>query len=170
MTLDQLALIGEIVGGIAIIFTLLYLAYETRRNTTMHISSATSDSYYRWAEINDIVANDKEMSELWVKIFDNRPLEDFDATERLRITFSIRSVIQRLAAMHFQHQKGLIDDEHWQKYRVFFASLFKLKGVAEWWLLEKNSSLFTDSFIRELEETEGFDMGATAQLVREGST
>ena len=72
--------------------------------------------------------------------------------------------------MHQQHENGLIDDEFWQIHKVFFASWLKVKGLSEWWELEKQSSLFTEAFIRELDQTKGFTMSAAAQMVRERST
>jgi len=170
MTLEQLALIVELVGGIAVVFTLLYLAYETRRNTTMHIASATSEAYINWTSVNDLASGNVDLAKLWVRVYDNQSLNDFNELERLRINLSIRSVIQRLAAIHQQHQNKLIDDEFWQIHKVFFAGFFQVKGIREWWEIEKQSSLFTDSFIRELEETKGFALGPSGQRLIEGAS
>jgi hypothetical protein len=170
MNLEQLASIGEMVGGIAVVFTLMYLAYETRRNTTMHVASTTSEAYINWTNINDFISGDVELAKLWVRVYDNQSLSDFNELERLRINLSIRSVIQRLAAVHQQHQNSLIDDEFWQIHKIFFAGFFQVKGIAEWWEIEKQSSLFTESFIRELEQTKGFTLGPAGQrLVEESS-
>ena len=49
MTLEELASVGEMVGGLAVVLTLPYLAFETRRNTAVHIASTTSDAYVSWA-------------------------------------------------------------------------------------------------------------------------
>ena len=168
---------GEFFGAIAVVATLIFLSVQVRHskqateaNTTIHIASTTADSYLRWTEINDLLSSDIELVKLWVRIFDNQSLDDFDPTELFRITLSIRSVIQRLAAIHQQHENGLIDDEFWQNHRIFFASWLKVKGLSEWWELEKQSSLFTDSFILELDQTKGFTMSGAGQMVRDQST
>jgi hypothetical protein len=100
MSFEELAAIGEFIGGVTIVLTLLYIAYETRRNTAIHIASTTSDAYLRWAECNQLIAGEVRVTELWVRIFDNQPLDAFDTVERLQITLEMRALVQRLAAIH----------------------------------------------------------------------
>jgi hypothetical protein len=95
MSFEELAAIGEFIGGVTIVLTLLYLAYETRRNTAIHIASTTSDAYLRWAECNQLIAGEVRVTELWVRIFDNQPLDAFDTVERLQITLEMRALVQR---------------------------------------------------------------------------
>ena len=169
MTLEQLASVGEMIGGLAVVLTLLYLAFETRRNTTVHIASTTSDAYLSWAGSNLAFSLDVVMADLWVRLYDGQPLDSFDPSERVRIELAIRSLFQRLASIHQQHQNRLVDDEFWQIHKVWFASFLNVKAAGEWWELEKQSSLFTASFIQELEQTEGFALGSSSQRLDEGS-
>ena len=169
MTLEQFASIGEMVGGLAVVLTLLYLAFETRRNTAVHIASTTSDAYMNWARSNEAASFDVVMADLAVRLYDNQPLDSFDPSERLRIELALRSLFQQMASIHQQHKNRLVDDEFWQIHKVWFASYLKVKAVGEWWELEKQSSLFTASFIQELEQTEGFALGPHSQRLDEGS-
>lgn len=162
MSLEQLASVGEMIGGFTVVLTLLYLAFEARRNTTVHISSTTSDAYLNWAASNQAAASDPLLIPIIARIYENQPLDSFDPTERIRMELSTRSLFQRLASIHQQHQNGLVDDEFWQIHKVWFASYIKVKAVGQWWELEKQSSLFTAAFIRELDQTEGFALGSSS--------
>ena len=64
MNLDQLALLGEAIGGLAVVLTLLYLAFETRRNNAILVASATSDAYLKWTEFNDHISSDEQLAGL----------------------------------------------------------------------------------------------------------
>jgi len=170
MSFEELASVGEMIGGIAVVLTLIYLAYETRRNTTMHVASSTSDAYVKWAEYNDLTAGNPMLVKLWSRVWNNESLSDFSDEERIQLTVSLRSLTQRLAAIHQQHQKQLIDDEFWQIHKTYFAAFYKVRAISEWWELEKQSSLFSDSFIREVDDTQGFSIGIGGQRVFDEST
>lgn len=170
MELDQIANIGEALGGFAVVLTLLYLAFETRRNTTAHIASTTSDAYLNWAALNQANSTDARLMALQVRIHDNQALDSFEPEERLILELQIRSLFQRLAAIHQHHRNGLVDDEFWQIHKVWFASYINLTAVGQWWELEKQTSLFTASFIRELDETKGFTLGSSTQRLDEGAS
>ena len=86
---------GEFFGAIAVVATLIFLSVQVRHskqateaNTMIHIASTTSDSYTRWAEANDIGSRDIELAKLWVRIYDNQSLDDFDPTELLRVNLN----------------------------------------------------------------------------------
>jgi hypothetical protein len=170
MTLEQFGSVGEMIGGLAVVLTLLYLAFETRRNTTVHIASTTSDAYLNWAASNQANATDTEVIGIFVRVSDNQPLDSFDPSDRFRLEMILRSLFQRLASIHQQHQNGLVDDEFWQIHKVWFASYINVKAVGQWWELEKRSSLFTASFIHELEQTKGFALGSSSQRLDEGAS
>ena len=162
MTLEQLASVGEMIGGFTVVLTLLYLAFETRRNTSVHIASTTSDAYLDWAASNQAAASDPLLIPITARLYDNQSLDSFDPTERLRMELAIRSLFQRMASIHQQHQYGLVDDEFWQIHKVWCASYIKVKAVGQWWELEKQNSLFTAAFIRELDQTKGFALAPSS--------
>jgi len=170
MSIEQLASIGEMIGGIAVVLTLLYLAYETRRNTAIHVASTTSDAYAKWSEWNDKTAATPELVKLWARVWENESLKDFSDEERIQITLSLRSLTQLLAAIHQQHQKGLIDDEFWQIHKNYFAAFFQVRCIREWWEMERESSLFTDTFVREVDDAQGFSLGLGGQRLVKEST
>ena len=170
MNLEQLASLGEMIGGIAVVLTLMYLAYETRRNTTMHVASTTSEAYAKWSEWNERTAATPELIALWTRVWDDESLADFSEGERLQIILSLRSLTQLLAAIHQQHQKKLIDDEFWKIHKDYFAAFFQVRCIREWWEIERGSSLFTSRFIQEVDEAQGFSLGLGGQRVDKEST
>ncbi len=170
MNLEQLASLGEMIGGVAVVFTLMYLAYETRRNTTMHVASTTSEAYVKWSEWNDRTAATPELIALWTRVWDDVSLADFSEGERLQIILSLRSLTQLLAAIHQQHQKKLINDEFWNIHKDYFGAFFQVRCIREWWEIERDSSLFTSTFIQEVDDAQGFSLGLGGQRAVQEST
>lgn len=135
----------------------------------MHVASTTSDAYVKWSGWNERTAANPELIVLWTQVWNNASLADFSEQERLQIILSLRSLAQLLAAIHQQHQNKLIDDEFWNIHRDYFAAFFQVKCIRAWWDIERNSSLFTATFIQEVDDAQGFSLGLGGQRTVEES-
>ena len=62
---DAIGAIGEVVGGVAVIATLLYLAVQIRQNARSVRNAASLSVNEGLAEINRRVSNDPEFADLW---------------------------------------------------------------------------------------------------------
>ena len=79
---DAIGAIGEVVGGVAVIATLLYLAVQIRQNARSVRNAASLSVNEGLAEINRRVSNDPEFADLWL-----RGLKDYGGltgVERMR--------------------------------------------------------------------------------------
>ena len=71
MTLDQLAGIGEIIGGIAVVISLVYLAIQIRRNTEAERTSTYQSIVSDFGALNNTMASTPELSHLFVQAMEN---------------------------------------------------------------------------------------------------
>ena len=79
MNWDAIGAIGEIIGALAVIITLFYLARQVRQNTRMARAEMTKDLYLASrTAIMDVAANDR-LAEIWKDI---RPFDDESAASR----------------------------------------------------------------------------------------
>jgi len=74
MTVQDLGSMGEMVGGLGVVLSLIYVAYQIRQNSR-HIEAsmyhATNDNFYQWfAQF----AQDAEVSSLWLRGLGGEPL------------------------------------------------------------------------------------------------
>ncbi len=82
MNWEAIGAIGEVVGGVAVIATLLYLAVQIRQNAQSVRNAASLSVNEGLAEINRRVSNDPEFADLWL-----RGLKDYGGltgVERMR--------------------------------------------------------------------------------------
>ena len=109
MTIEQLGSIAEIVGAIATIGTLWYLAIQIRQSSTTTRASNFVQIMSEGSTVWDPVADSNETAEIYL-----RGLESFDSlTEVERIRFHM------LLSKHFSnaqlafrlHQEGQLQDE-----------------------------------------------------------
>ena len=82
MTLDDLGNIGEFVGAVGVVVSLIYLAVQIRRNTRSVRASTFQEAVRDVAILSDLLATDAELSRIW-----SSGLQDLDALkpdERVR--------------------------------------------------------------------------------------
>ena len=70
MTLADFGSLGEALGGAAVIFSLLYLIVEVRKNTRAARSGSAWNSTVALAELCEIIANNPQMAELCMRSLD----------------------------------------------------------------------------------------------------
>ncbi len=67
MNWDAIGAVGEVVGGVAVIATLLYLAVQIRQNAQSVRNAASLSVNEGLAEINRRLSNDSEFADLWLR-------------------------------------------------------------------------------------------------------
>ena len=122
MTLESLGNVGEFVGGLAVIISLLYLALQIRQNSkTVRVAA-----YQSFNEANDRVllamAQGPPAAETMTKGLPD--LRALDPAENFQFTTLVVSLLNSLQTAYFQHRDGLLPDDLWRRHRA----------IARWWL------------------------------------
>jgi hypothetical protein len=135
MTLQE---ITQIVGGIGVIASLIYVAVQIRNN-----ARAVRASAYQQLSVS--------MSGPWDALFLNgeacglvlRGCDDFaalDRVEKARFRFMIMAFMRRFENAWFQHKIGTLKEGDWQAIAADLDSLYSLPGPRAAWPLVKTRS------------------------------
>ncbi len=65
--------LGEALSGAAVLFSLVYLIFEVRRNTKATPSNSAWNSTVALAELCEAIGNNPQMAELVMKVYVVRP-------------------------------------------------------------------------------------------------
>jgi hypothetical protein len=110
LTLQELANIGEFVGGIAVIISLLYLAVQIRQNT----KAVQSASYHQAAEQTWsallAVAQDQSLGEAVSGVAAGR---EISAADQTRVAAMDASLLFGFENMLRLREQGLVDPDVW---------------------------------------------------------
>jgi hypothetical protein len=155
MNLEQLANIGELIGGFAVVLSLLYLAYELRSNTRSARAISAADSQDSLAAINELIASDKKLAGLMAKLQAEGTLKNFSGPELVRVTLALRANMQRFESMFFRYEAGLLEERVWSVRQTWLAGFIRTPAVAEWWASEREAFLYTQEFIDAIEGARG---------------
>lgn len=152
MTIQNLGGLGDFVGGVGVLVTLIYAFFEYRRNRTEREMQAAFEGEIAWSDFNLAVAEDAELAQLSVRSFapDAKP-EDFTPAEQAQLNFISRAFLHRLEAQWFvSHRRGLPPDI-WRKRRQWGRAYIEGGMGRLAWEREKASGNLTPAFIKEIE-------------------
>ena len=160
MTIMELGAIGELLGAIGVIATLIYLSMQIRQNTKSMEESrrlSLAQTYQMRADaLQDMVvaAASSELSPIISKLTQAGYPQHIDALETLseeeRGRFRLWHIAQQTHwdNMHFQYQQGFLDEEYYRE--AFTERVVRLAPT--WRALGLNSG--RDSFFAELRRLE----------------
>ena len=152
MTLSDMGSLGEALSGAAVLFSLVYLIFEVRRNTKATRSNSAWNSTVALAELCEVIGNNPQMAELVMKVHDkNTKPEDLTPEEFAQNFFIARSVLYKYEAQWFLWKEGSLSDEMWQNRRRWAKSYVTLPIGARVWELEKQQHQYTEGFIDSID-------------------
>jgi hypothetical protein len=154
MTLEDLGNIGDFLGGIGVIITLLYLAIQIRQNTrqlkadsmsaqTIALENSGSD-IARW--IAEIVEN-RDLAELWGRGLTD--IEQLDQTDRLRFDYLGMQLLQAWQTM-YRRSIQANDPELWEITLRYLKMYFRSPGFQALWA--NNRRLLVSGFVTAVEK------------------
>ena len=152
---DAIGAIGEIVGAVAVVVSLAYLAVQIRQNTKQvteqiralklegHNASANDHARFR----QNIIQN-PQVASLWRRSKENyvdlSPDEKAQASELMRDFFWANANTQIRNV-----QGGAVDDSIWDMVVEGFRPYLQHQGIRDWWSEAQDE--FPDNFVTVVE-------------------
>ena len=131
MELNQLASIGELLGGIGVILSLLYLGFQLRD----HSRGLRSENYGRsldtLARMQERFAEDSDFARIY-----NRGVADpegLSVEERIRFTWGCTELFGAFEYMHYQQMQGDLPEGIWLRWRDTIKFWLTYPGIRAWW-------------------------------------
>ncbi len=139
MTLQDLGNIGEFIGSIVVMVTLIYLAVQVRQNTSQQRREETvSIQHGQNAVVSQL--QDPAMVRAYVRTADG----DIPVTvaDRSRAIIWVIQYLNHFQIVYDLHRNGRLDEERYQLWESFAISMVASKGIREWWDAESGKLAF----------------------------
>jgi hypothetical protein len=134
VTLQDLGSIGELVGAIATVATLAYLALQIRHNSrgldqNSELMRMSFENQVReeGIQLRSLIASDAELSAIWRRGLAEPA--DLDRSERDRFELLIVNVLNILKAEYDALHRGLATDHR----ATYLYVIARTPGFREWW-------------------------------------
>jgi hypothetical protein len=129
--LEALGNIGDFVGGIAVIITLIYLAVQIREHGRSTRLAAMQSTMVAAQDVLKLLAQDRELSRIF-RVGLTAP-DELDEDELQRFRFFLFSMLRVHEDMFVQNKEGVIDDETWRARSEAFRTIFTMPGGRKIW-------------------------------------
>ncbi len=140
--LQYLANLGEVIGAVVVILSLIYLAIQVRQNTHAQRTENYSRALDRVAAMQSMLSQDGEMSLIFSKaVLDSSKLTP---QERVRFTWSMYEAFGAFEFMFHASRAAAIPAEVWTRWSSGVAWWLSFPGVQTWW--QERPIPFTESF------------------------
>ncbi len=110
MTIMELGAIGEFIGAIAVVVTLIYLAFQMRQNTNALKLNTAGSVTEELQEMFALLASNQELAEIFVTASQESSLQ---GAERVRFNTFTHNLVRVYENAFLQWRAGVIDPAHW---------------------------------------------------------
>ncbi len=147
MTLFELGAIGELVGGIAIIISLIYVGIQIRQSTNANRVATAQAFSKQYSDLNQMFIDPQ------VRIIFTRGLnglEDLETEERVGFMAVLSSISRTLESFYFQTLSGGLDGALFDGWLLQYLDLLENRGAMEFWAVRKHQ--YTSEFVTYLDK------------------
>ena len=136
MDLATLANLGEFIGGIAVLVTLIYLAIQIRQGT----AALASNRHHEMLDLiltNNFapISENREFAEFIIQAYESP--DSLDAIDWMRFVHYAYGIFGMWEHAYISHKRGLIDDEIWAAWDLGCTSMFVNNGSRKFWEQER---------------------------------
>lgn len=156
MNWDALGSIGEVIGALAVVATLGYLAHQTRMNTKAVLAAASSQSTLGFAEFDERIAKDPDLRGVIRKSL-QPDLTQFSEIEWDCFQFFARSQVGRMQNAFLQSQIGFYQNELADVQLNFMRSLLEFPAWRAFW--DNDEVVWTEGFRKEVARRKPVQVG-----------
>lgn len=142
MNWDAIAAVGEVIGAIAVVATLLYIARDIRQNSQALSIAALRDTTAQWNEWSSMIATSSDLADIVSK--GNTSYASLTDSEHLRYAAYVQSFFDNVES----YRTLVIDYKAEKDLDVIIAIVARriaIPGFAMWW--SDNTADYDDDFV-----------------------
>ena len=143
MDITTLAAWGEFLGGIAVVFSLIYLASQIRQNSRLLRASSASVSNAANTRLAELMAQDPELSRVYFHGLRDR--NNLSEADRQRFDPLIQIYAGSTMQEYHLFQEGVVSASYWRFRTKVLRQMLTSLGMREWW--SEYGTGFSDEFV-----------------------
>ena len=142
--------IGEILGAVAVVITLLYLSKQIRQNTRSVQVAALRDTTSQWHQWSALLATSPELAEVVAR--GNRSLAELSEAETLRYGAFVQMFFDNAQSELELVRTHRVGDDI-RALESIVRRRMRIDGFAQWW--EENTEDYDADFVAWIESQRG---------------
>ncbi len=121
LDLKDWAALGELIGTIAVVVSLVFVIVSLKQNTDALQGVNDNVLFEQHGDMMNIVISDPSRAAILAK---KRNDDQLTQVEAIRWERYQNNLLDIWVMAFVRHERGLLDDDHWQAWNVYFTDLF----------------------------------------------
>jgi hypothetical protein len=150
MNWDAVSAVSQLIGSIAVVISVLYLAVQLRSSTRVARVAAMDAAAAALRDVTKPFMENAELGRLWRIGLEN--LEALSPEDQARFFHAAHQFLKALETIHYHYVYGLLDPQLWSGWRELLHHYVASPGIK--YYLDRRSPVFSErfrNFIAELE-------------------
>jgi len=156
--LQDLGNIGEFVGALGVVISLVYLARQMIQNTVSVRAASFNSMVQNSIKLLEHSFRDKEFAAFLARA--EQSPEDLLPEERVRWDAYMTAVYRHFGNLQYSHRVGTLDSQMWDAYRATLKDHLRTKSWGEWFVAHRH--VFSSALGEQVDQ-------ALTELERESS-
>ena len=136
MNWEAISAISQMVGSIAVVFSVLYLAMQVHRSTRVAKLAAQDAAATALRDVTKPFAENAELARIWRLGLEN--LQALSAEDQARFFHSTYQFLKAYETIHFHHVYGLMDEQIWRGWCSLLQHYIASPGIEHYWRLRQD--------------------------------
>ena len=128
MNWEAISAVSEIVGAVAVVISLIYVAAQIRQNTKMMRTTAKQGLT---EATQSLIYTAIDRSDEWVKLMTGD--DPTSPEEDARMSLLVRAMLRGFESQCYQYESGLLEEDEWYALQAAIRDLCSLPGVNKYW-------------------------------------
>jgi hypothetical protein len=146
MNWDAIGAIGEIIGAMAVVVSLVYLGRQIREGARASQAETELEAARMWSDFHARVAHSPDMARIW-DLGHTKP-EAMTEPDRHRFVWLVAEYFFLVEGLFKQQKHGFISPGTWSAHERTIAGLLQNEIVRKWW--NSGVSPFSEAFARHV--------------------
>ena len=142
MNWDAIGAVGEVIGAVAVVVTLLFVARDIRQNSRSLSIAALRDTTAQWNHWSNMIASSSDLADIVAK--GNKAFSNLSESEKLRYGAYAQSFFDNV-----ESSRSLVVDHNAEKDLDVLVSIVERRmsvpGFAAWW--SENTADYDADFV-----------------------
>jgi len=136
MNWEAMGAVGEILGALAVVISLGYVAVQIRQSTETARSASAQNLVTMATNANLLLASDSELSAIMQKgLYDRDSLTEY---EQFRFNTFLIGVYMQYDFAYYQFLGGQLEPKTWIRMELEIVLYLSMPGGAVWWAQDKS--------------------------------
>lgn len=148
MDWDAIGAIAEVLGAVAVVISLVYLAIQVRSGTRALQTTMRDKAFHSLQEWNYVVLNQADLSWIYQRgLIDPGELDEHQSARFVNLMYSWFKVFENI---YIHSLEGSVAPEVWEHNKNIFGALVQQRGAKEY--LAHRREVFDPRFVEMIDE------------------